>query len=81
VLVGLVVTAAFVALVGVDPVVANPALSPPTWPTLSLLPVVGLVAALAPAVMTPPPVAPSSGRPSRQRGRASASDNAERVPA
>ena len=83
VLAGLVVAAAFVALVGVDPVVANPGLSPPTWPTLSLLPVVGLVAALTPAVATPPPVASSHGRPSRQGGRASTSDRAEpeRVPA
>lgn len=34
----------------------NPATSPPAWPTLPLLPVVGIAIALLPAFATPPPV-------------------------
>jgi energy-coupling factor transport system permease protein len=35
----------------------NPSVAPLTWPTLPLLPVVGLAIATLPAVLTPPPVA------------------------
>jgi len=44
------------ALTGqVDPAVLNPEVNPPVWPALSLLPLVGVLAAALPAWLTPPP--------------------------
>jgi len=64
---GAVVAATFMVTTGTDPLVADPVLSPPTWPTLALLPLVGLAAALVPAVVTPPPARPVAA-PHRERG-------------
>jgi energy-coupling factor transport system permease protein len=54
---GVAVAAAFVWCGLVDPSVLAPTVAPPTWPTVTALPVVGLALALVPAVLTPPPPA------------------------
>lgn len=54
---GVAVAAAFVWCGQVDPSVLAPAVSPPTWPTVTAVPIVGLALALVPAVLTPPPPA------------------------
>ncbi len=53
--------------------VASPELSPPTWPTLALLPVAGLALAMLPAVATPPPPAPPAPPASPATGAATSS--------
>lgn len=53
VLCGVALACCFVATANAEPLVANPVLSPPSWPTLSMLPCLGLAAALLPAVATP----------------------------
>lgn len=55
VLAGVVVAVTFLVTSDVAPLVTAPVVSPPSWPTLSLLPLLGLLAALAPAFLTPPP--------------------------
>ena len=50
---GVALVCCFMATANAEPLVANPTLSPPSWPTLSLLACVGLAAALLPAVATP----------------------------
>ena len=60
----------------VDPAVTYPSLFPITWPAISLLPLLGILVAALPAVLTPPPpgsagVAPVGDSP------ASASPDAE----
>ncbi len=63
---GVAVAVALLVTAAIDPLVANPVLSPPSWPTVSLLPLVGLLAGLVPAVLTPPvpgdPQPPADGR-------------------
>jgi energy-coupling factor transport system permease protein len=54
-LVGAIVAGLFVAASNVSPSVMTPAVSPPTWPSLSLLSVVGLLIATIPAFITPTP--------------------------
>jgi energy-coupling factor transport system permease protein len=54
---GVAVAAAFVWCGLSDPSVLAPTVSPPTWPTVTALPIVGLALALVPAVLTPPPPA------------------------
>jgi energy-coupling factor transport system permease protein len=39
----------------VDPAVTYPSLFPITWPTITLLPLLGILVAALPAVLTPPP--------------------------
>ena len=56
---GGVVAATFVIASVQDPAGMNPSTSPPLWPTLPVFALIGLVAALAPAYLTPPP--PSFG--------------------
>ena len=58
-LAGGVVAATFVIASLQDSAGMNPSTSPPLWPTLPVLALIGLVAALAPAYLTPPP--PSVG--------------------
>jgi len=58
-LAGGVVAATFVITSIQDPAGMNPSTSPPLWPTLPVLALIGLLAALAPAYLTPPP--PSVG--------------------
>lgn len=50
---GLAAAAFLTVTSGVDPANLNPSLQPLTWPQLSLLPVVGILVALLPAVLTP----------------------------
>ena len=54
---GAAVAASFVWCGLSDPSVLTPTVSPPTWPTVTALPIVGLALALLPAVLTPPPPA------------------------
>jgi energy-coupling factor transport system permease protein len=61
----------------VDPLMLDPSLSPLTWPDLPPLPLVGVLLALLPAVVAPPPVrtaaAPPAGPdPARRLERVSA---------
>lgn len=71
VLAGVAVAGAFVATGLGDPLVATPSVAPPTWPTLSMLPLLGLAAALVPAVLTPPPPSASPAPRSRPSARLS----------
>jgi len=50
---GVALVCCFVVTANAEPLVADPVLSPPSWPTLSLLACLGLAAALLPAVATP----------------------------
>jgi len=74
VLAGLAVATALTLTVETAPLVATPEVDPPTWPTLALLPVGGLLLALLPAVGTPP----APGTPATPSARA-AGDRAVRV--
>jgi len=74
VLAGLAVATALTLTVETAPLVATPEVGPPTWPTLALLPVGGLLLALLPAVGTPP----APGTPATPSARA-AGDRAVRV--
>ena len=54
-LIGAIVAGLFVAVSNISPSVMTPTVSPPTWPSLSLLSVVGLLIAMIPAFITPTP--------------------------
>ncbi|AOS63263.1 CbiQ family ECF transporter T component [Actinoalloteichus hymeniacidonis] len=52
---GLITVILLVVGAELDPLSLHPALSPPSWPTATLLPVLGILAGVAPAWLAPPP--------------------------
>jgi energy-coupling factor transport system permease protein len=77
---GVVAAAAMIATSHVNLAALNPSVSPPAWPQLPILPVIGLAIALLPAFVTPtPPVTKTAptGTPTIDRAGA----ERERVPA
>lgn len=63
VLSGLGAGAALWASARVDPADLNPSLAPLAWPTLTVLPLLGMLVAALPAVLAPPPEHPVGERP------------------
>jgi energy-coupling factor transport system permease protein len=60
---GVAAAAGTVAAALVGTAALNPSVDPPAWPGLPVLPLLGLLAGLLPAFVTPPP--PSTLRPAR----------------
>ena len=64
----------------IDPGVSYPALSPISWPAISLLPLLGILVGALPAVLTPPPPGAAGVRPAADSARSAGTGTAEVVP-
>lgn len=66
-LAGLTTAVVFVCVRRFDPSNLNPSLHPLSWPTLPLLPVLGILVAATPAFVAPPPPVPATQRRAAER--------------